>query len=92
VAHLKTRCIDREIIGESAPMTYFYRELVPGKHTLSTESAFSENIATLNVLGGKNYYMEHFIKFGVFVGVANNLTFVTEEVGKKGVRECKLAK
>ena len=55
----KTLSIDGEIIGESAPMTYFYRELVPGKHTLSTESEFSENIVTLDVLGGKNYYMEH---------------------------------
>ncbi|HIF17903.1 MAG TPA: DUF2846 domain-containing protein [Cycloclasticus sp.] len=87
----KTLSIDGEVIGESAPMTYFYRELNPGKHILSTESEFSDNIATLNVEGGKNYYMEHFIKVGVFVGGAN-FTFVSEEVGQKGVLECKLAK
>ena len=87
----KTLAIDGEIIGESAPMTYFYRELKPGKHILSTESEFSDNIVTLSVEGGRNYYMEHFIKFGVFVGGAN-FTFVSEEVGKKGVLECKLAK
>tara|TARA_R110002111_G_scaffold120260_3_gene183342 strand:- start:11736 stop:12179 length:444 start_codon:yes stop_codon:yes gene_type:complete len=87
----KTLSIDGEIIGESAPMTYFYRELTPGKHILSTESEFSDNIATLNVEGGKNYYIEQFMKFGLFVGGAN-FTFVSEEVGQKGVLECKLAK
>jgi len=87
----KTLSLDGEVIGESAAMTYFYRELEPGKHILATESEFSDNITTLNIEGGKNYYIKHFIKFGVFIGGAD-FTFVSEEVGQKGVLECKLAK
>jgi hypothetical protein len=83
--------IDGQVIGESAPMTYFYRELQAGKHTLATESEFSDNTAILSVEGGKNYYVEHFMKIGVFVGGAD-FTFVSETVGQRGVRECKLAK
>ncbi len=40
---------------------------------------------------GKNYFIRQYIKFGVFVGGAN-LELVTEDEGKKGVLECKLAK
>jgi len=86
----KTLYIDGEIIGESAPMTYFYWDIQPGRHVLSTESEFSDNSFSLDVEGGKNYYVHHYIKLGVFVGGAN-LKLVSEEEGKKGVLECKLA-
>ncbi len=39
----KSVYVDRILIGESAPMTYFYKEVDAGKHTLSTESEFSDN-------------------------------------------------
>ncbi len=38
----KTVKIDDEVIGETAANTYFYRLITPGKHTLATESEFSE--------------------------------------------------
>lgn len=43
----KTVSIDGEIIGESARNTYFYKEVEPGTHELSTESEFSDNKLTL---------------------------------------------
>lgn len=87
----KSIYIDGELIGESAPMTYFYKEISPGEHILSTESEFSNNDLIVTTEGGQNYFVRHYIKMGLFVGGAN-LEIVSEEEGKKGVLECKLAK
>jgi len=87
----KTISLDGEVIGETAPMTYFYRDITPGTHTISTESEFGDNSLALDVKGGQNYFIRNYIRFGVFVGGAN-LELVSEEEGKKGVNECKLAK
>ncbi|MGR6034261.1 MAG: DUF2846 domain-containing protein [Candidatus Nitrosoglobus sp.] len=87
----KTISIDGQIIGETAPMTYFYRAIKPGVHRLSTESEFGDNTLTLEVIGGKNYFVRQYIKMGVFVGGAN-LELVSEEEGKESVKKCKLAK
>ena len=83
--------INGEMIGESANKVYFYKEVEPGEQTLSTESEFSENNLTLSTEGGKNYFIEQYIKIGVFVGGAG-LQSVTDGEGMKNVKECKLAK
>lgn len=83
--------IDGKLIGETAPMTYFYREVAPGAHQLSTESEFSNNDTAVNFEAGKNYFVNQYIKIGVFVGGAG-LSLVSEAEGKKGVLECELAK
>ena len=71
-------------------MTYFYRQIQPGRHVLSTESEFSDNFFAFDAKGGENYYVHHYIKLGLFVGGAN-LKLVSQEEGKKGVLACKLA-
>jgi len=86
----KTVFVDGDFVGETAPMTYFYVDVKPGVHVLSTESEFSNNDLELNTKGGRNYFVRQYIKFGVFVGGAN-LELVSEEEGKQGVLECKLA-
>ena len=86
----KSLYVDGTLIGESAPMTYFYKELSPGDHRLSTESEFSNNDLVVKTEGGRNYFVRQYIKMGVFVGGAN-LEIVPEEEGRKGVLECKLA-
>ncbi|MCK4711050.1 MAG: DUF2846 domain-containing protein, partial [Gammaproteobacteria bacterium] len=86
----KSVYIDGELIGETAPMTYFFKEVHAGKRKLSTESEFSENDLILDTESGKNYFVRQYIKMGVFVGGAN-LELVSMENGKKGVLECKLA-
>jgi hypothetical protein len=86
----KSIYIDGELIGESAPMTYFYKEISPGEHNLSTESEFSNNDLIVTTEGGQNYFVRHYIKMGLFVGGAN-LEIVSEEEGMQGVLECKLA-
>ena len=83
--------LDGKFIGESAAKTYFYRDIMPGIHTVSTESEFSNNDMKLNTVGGKNYFIRQYIKFGVFVGGAG-LELKSEAEGKKGVLSTKLAK
>jgi len=87
----KTIIIDGVTIGETAPMTYFYQDITPGSHVLSTESEFSDNALTLDAESGNNYFVHQHIKLGVFVGGAK-FEVVPEEEGKEGVLECKLAK
>jgi hypothetical protein len=87
----KTVSLDGVILGETANKTYFYREILPGTHTLSTESEFSDNSISFQAEGAKNYFAEQYIKMGVFVGGAN-VKMVTDEEGKQGVRDSQLAK
>ncbi len=87
----KTVTIDGEVIGETAPMTYFYKNVTPGSHVLSTESEFSDNTLTMDFSGGKNYFVRQYIKLGVFVGGAN-FELASDEEGMAGVLECKMAK
>lgn len=87
----KTVSLDGSVIGETANKTYFYREITPGMHTLSTESEFSDNSITFQAEGAKNYFAKQYIRVGVFVGGAN-LEMVSEEEGRKEILECKLAK
>jgi len=86
----KTVFVDGRSVGETAPMTYFYMDVEPGVHVLSTESEFSNNDLEIKTRGGQNYFVRQYIKIGVFVGGAN-LELVSEEEGKQGVLECKLA-
>ena len=87
----KQLSLDGQLIGATAPMTYFYREVSPGQHTLSTQSEFSDNDLIIKTDQGMYYFVRQYIKMGVFVGGAN-LELVPEEEGKKGVSECNLAK
>lgn len=87
----KTVYLDSKAIGETANNVYFHALTSPGSHTISTESEFSDNLMTIEMEGGHNYFIEQYIKMGVFVGGAN-LRLVSEEVGKDAVGKCKLAK
>lgn len=82
--------IDGHPLFQSANKTYFYTEIVPGKHTLATESEFGDNTLELVAEGGKLHYVRNYIKMGVFVGGAN-LETVNEAEGKQGVNDCSLA-
>ncbi|NPA71274.1 MAG: DUF2846 domain-containing protein [Gammaproteobacteria bacterium] len=84
--------IDGKCIGESAADVFFYEEVEGGKeHKISTESEFSPNDLMLKVEAGKNYFIEQFIKLGVFVGGAG-VELVEEKEGKAAVSKLDLAK
>ncbi|WP_426788246.1 DUF2846 domain-containing protein [Xanthomonas campestris] len=83
--------MDGKRLGESANKTYFYNQVDPGEHTVSTESEFSDNDFKFTVQSGMNYFIRQYIKMGVLVGGAN-VELVSEEEGKKGVLASGLAK
>lgn len=86
----KSIYIDDKMIGETAPKVYFYKKIKPGKHKISTESEFSNNDININTQGGKNYFIEQYIRPGLFIGGAN-INQVSEAEGKKAVLERNLA-
>ena len=86
----KVVSIDGTVIGTTANKTYFYRQIAPGSHTLTTESEFGDNTVTFQAEGGKNYYARQYIKMGVFVG-GSGIEMVSEEEGKSAVLECERA-
>lgn len=87
----KTVKLDGNVIGETSNKVYFYKEISPGEHALSTESEFGDNLLTFTAEAGHNYFFEQYIKMGVFVGGAN-IKAVSESEGMAGVTECKLAR
>ena len=81
--------VDGKMLGESAAQTYFYTEVAPGKHTVTSKA---ENTDTLeiNTVAGKLYYIWQEVKMG-FLYARTQLHLVNETEGQKGVRESKLA-
>lgn len=86
----KTLYVDGERIGETAPMTYLYTEVAPGKHVISTESEFGNNELEIDTESGQLYFVRQYLKMGVFVAGAN-LQLVPESKGRERVLECRLA-
>ena len=83
--------VDGECLGKSARGVFFYKEVEGNKnHTVSTESEFSPNHLKIEVQSGKNYFIQQYIKPGVFVGGAN-LKLVDDVQGKKAINEYSLA-
>ncbi|TXJ02882.1 MAG: DUF2846 domain-containing protein [Acinetobacter sp.] len=83
--------VDGECLGETARGAFFHREVSGNQqHTISTESEFSPNHLVLNTESGKNYFIQQYIKPGVFVGGAN-LKQVDDTTGKAAILKSKLA-
>ena len=83
--------IDGNCVGETARNTFFYEEVDGGaEHKISTESEFSPNDLLLTPENGKLYFIQQYIKFGVFVGGAG-LKLIDEKDAKKQIEELNLA-
>ncbi len=81
--------IDGVTVGSTAPKTYFLIQVTPGKHKLaSTEGKFYS--LDLNVEAGKLYFVRHIPHIEMW-GVSGSFEIVSEDRGKKGLQECKLA-
>jgi hypothetical protein len=81
--------VDGKTLGQTAAKTFFYTEVSPGKHTVTS---ISENTDTVEVdaVGGKLYYIWQEVKFG-FLYARTKLHLVSDAEGQKGVLECQLA-
>ena len=80
---------DGKPLGQTAARTYFFTELKPGKHTVTSKS---ENTDTLEIdaLPGKLYYVWQEVKMGLLYA-RTKLHLVDEAQGRKGVLESSLA-
>jgi hypothetical protein len=82
--------VDGNLIGETANGVYFYIDVSPGKHFISTESEFGKNSVVFEAEAGKNYFAEQYIKMGIFSG-GSDVEMVDEKVGMQQVLDCELA-
>lgn len=83
--------INGECIGESAKGVFFYHQVEGGKeHEIATESEFSPNTLTLMTEADRNYFIEQYLKMGVFVGGAN-LRQLDEAAGQAAVSKLDMA-
>ena len=84
-----TVSLDGKVMGRTAAHTYFVWEVDPGNHEIASHT---ENTAklTLETKEGRNYYVWQEVKMGMWQP-GSQLHEVSEEEGRKGVRECKLA-
>jgi hypothetical protein len=81
--------VDGKPIGQTVAKTYLYKELPPGKHSISSKA---ENTDTLeiDVKPGTLSYLWQEVKMGILYA-RNKLHLVDEAEGKKGVLETNLA-
>lgn len=81
--------VDGKPLGQTAAKTYFYTEVEPGKHTVTSKSENTSSVQ-LDTVAGKLYYIWQEVKMGALYA-RTKLSIVSEEEGKKGVLESKLA-
>lgn len=87
----KSIWVNDNCVGESAQNVFFYEEVVGGKqHKISTESEFSPNDLLVKTEPNQNYFINQYIKMGVFTGGAN-LKLVDAEKAKEKISKLKLA-
>ena len=81
--------VNGESIGRTAAKTYLFAEVEPGTYTITSKA---ENTSTLDVAvaPGTLAYVWQEVKMGI-LSARSDLQQVSEEVGRKGVRESKLA-
>lgn len=81
--------VDGKPLGQTVAKTFLYKEVAPGKHTITSKA---ENTDTLEIDAkpGALYYVWQEVKMG-FMYARNKLSLVDEATGKKGVLETNLA-
>ncbi len=81
--------IDGRVLGKTASNTFLYKEVKPGKHTVTSEAENSDSVV-VNAMAGKLYYIWQEVKMGL-LSARTKLHLVGAEEGKKGVLETNLA-
>jgi len=81
--------VDGKAIGQTAANTYLYKEVAPGKHTVSSKAENTDTIE-IDAKPGTLTYVWQEVKMGLMYA-RTKLNLVGEAEGKKGVLETKLA-
>lgn len=81
--------IDDQDVGQTGRKTYLFKEVTPGKHTI-TSIAENTDALEVEVKPGTLNYVWQEVKMG-FLSARTKLHLVDEAEGQKGVRESTLA-
>ena len=81
--------LDGKHLGRTASKTFFYEEVAPGKHTVTSRAENDETLS-FDAIAGKLYFIWQEIKMGLFQP-RTKLHLVGDEEGRNGVLESKLA-
>lgn len=81
--------LDGKAIGQTAANTYLYKEIAPGKHTITSKAENTDSVEIVAKPGTLSYVWQE-VKMGVLYA-RTKLHLVNEAEGKKGVLETKLA-
>lgn len=81
--------IDGKPIGQTAAKTYLYKELSPGKHTISSKAENTDSLEIDSKVGTLSYIWQE-VTMG-FMFARTKLHLVGDAEGQKGVLESKLA-
>lgn len=81
--------VDGQPIGQTGANTYLYKEVAPGKHTV-TSKAENDSAVEIDAKPGELLYLWQEVKMG-FGSARSKLQVVDQAQGQKGVLESKLA-
>ena len=81
--------VDGKPLGQTAAKTYFYTEVAPGKHTI-TSTAENTDTLELDAQAGKLYYIWQEVKMGLLYA-RTKLHLADKAEGQTGVLETQLA-
>lgn len=81
--------VDGVSIGQTAAKTYLYKEITPGKHTI-TSNAENDTAIEVDAQPGTILYIWQEVKMGL-MSARSKLQVVDQATGQKGVRGTKLA-
>ena len=81
--------VDGQLIGQTAANTYLYKEITPGKHTISSKAENTDTIE-IDAKPGTLTYVWQEVKMGILYA-RTKLNLVDEEEVKEGVLETTLA-
>ena len=81
--------LDGQAIGQTAANTYLYKEVAPGKHTV-TSKAENDSSIEVDAKPGTLLYIWQEVKMGL-LSARSKLQLVDQAQGQKGVLETKLA-
>lgn len=84
-----TVSLDGKVEGRTGPQTYFFWEVSPGKHEITSHTENTSRIV-IDAKEGKNHYVWQEVKMGMWQP-GSQLHEMSEAEGRKGVLECKRA-
>ena len=81
--------VDGKIVGQTAANTYLYKEVAPGRHTITSKAENTDSVEIVAKPATLSFIWQE-VKMGVLYA-RTKLNLVGEAEGKRGVLETRLA-